>query len=298
MNLPRSLPQALELVNLDDKKFVVMLGDIGILKKGPFICEKCHHVMSLSKDTTTSDNVSWRCPNKKCRRSFSVRKDSVFSEVRYPLKVCFKIYLYWCVDFPISDIGTLLDIKNTHPIQELARKFRSIAIQKYQLDLQNNPLGGPNTVQMDESAFGQAKYHKGRALKSNCEWVIGAFEENTKRVAVCQIPDRTMATIDPFVADSIQPGSKVYTDEWRSYNNLSRNGYIHNTVNHSTNFVNVLPTGEKVTTNLAEGNWTPLKKYRFKHNAHHRKYTDEYVKMWGYRRNLVHSFQDEFSTII
>ena len=46
---------------------------------------------------------------------------------------------------------------------------------------------------------------------------------------------------------TIEPGSKIYTDEWKSYNNLSRNGYIHNTVNHTTNFVNILPTGEKMT---------------------------------------------------
>lgn len=62
-------------------------------------------------------------------------------------------------------------------------------------------------------------------------------------------------------------------------------------VNHKKGFMHILLTGECVNTNLAEGN------YLDKHHAHYRKYTDEYVKTWSYRINMIHSYQDAMSTL-
>lgn len=298
MNIPSRLYDAINLVNLDDEKFIQKMMDIGLLNAGPVHCPQCNLQMHLCHDQSVSDNVSWKCPNNRCRRSKSVREGTVFYGKKYPIKTLYLIYCYWCADFPIYEIAQLIGIgDNTHPIQNLCREFRQAAIQKYQLDLAQNPLGGPNTVEVDESAFGKAKHHRGRALKRNCNWVIGAFEQNTRRVAVSTMPNRSMAIINPFIGQNISPGSTIYTDEWRAYNGLNNNGYVHKKVNHKKGFVRILPTGECVNTNLAEGNWTPVKGYLDKHHAHHRKYTDEYVKTWGYRRNIVHSYQNAMTTL-
>lgn len=298
MNLPESLHEAIQLIHKDDAEFVQILIDIGLLNAGPFICNKCGNQMNLCRDYSVSDHMSWKCPCSQCRRSISIRDGTIFSGKRYPMKTLFQIYCYWCADFPIYEIAQLIGIgSNTHPIQNLCHEFRQAAIVKYNFDLQQNPLGGQNKVEVDESAFGKAKYHRGRALKTQCNWVIGAFEQNTRRVSVQTLQHRNTATINPFIAQSISPGTTIYTDEWRAYNQLPNMGYVHFKVNHKKGFARHLPNGDCINTNLAEGNWTPVKGYIDKHHAHHRKYTDEYIKTWGYRRNMVHSFQDAMATL-
>ena len=53
------------------------------------------------------------------------------------------------------------------------------------------------------------------------------------------------------------PGTTIYSDEWASYNILNHTGFIHQTVNHSENFVYPL---SGVHTQKIEGSWGGVKK--------------------------------------
>jgi len=41
-----------------------------------------------------------------------------------------------------------------------------------------------------------------------------------------------------YIKKFVKEGGIVYTDCWKKHSGLSRNGYVHRTVNHSLNFVN------------------------------------------------------------
>lgn len=74
------------------------------------------------------------------------------------------------------------------------------------------------------------------------------------------------------------PGTTILTDQWRSYNQLSNLGYVHNAVNHSLFFRDPV-TG--VHTNTIEGMWAHAKtKFRKLHGtsaALHESYLSEFV---------------------
>ncbi|GBM58641.1 hypothetical protein AVEN_251912-1 [Araneus ventricosus] len=53
-----------------------------------------------------------------------------------------------------------------------------------------------------------------------------------------------------------EPGSTVLSDCWGSYNGLTAEGYLHNTVNHSKNFKDPV---KGVHTNGIEGTWSAIK---------------------------------------
>ena len=58
----------------------------------------------------------------------------------------------------------------------------------------------------------------------------------------------------PIIQDRIRPGSTICSDCWKSYKTISPQGYTHQTVNHSYNFVD--PTTQAHTQNI-ENLWWP-----------------------------------------
>ncbi|GBM00284.1 hypothetical protein AVEN_32633-1 [Araneus ventricosus] len=55
---------------------------------------------------------------------------------------------------------------------------------------------------------------------------------------------------------TVEPGSMVLSDCWPSYNDLTAEGYVHYTVNHSKNFKDPV---KDVHTNGIEGTWNAIK---------------------------------------
>lgn len=298
MNYPHNVAEAIrQTCLLDDLSFAKLLISQNLLSSGPFLCHHCGIMMNLCKSANTTDGVAWKCPNNRCRKSLTIRTNSIFYNCGFNIKTIYVIYACWAANFRPIDIGQVIGINDLHGVNRLLALFRGIAVQKYQDDLAINPLGLIETVQIDETALGKAKYHKGRALKRDCNWAVGAFEENTNRVAVQNVPNRNTTTLTSFINHSIVPGAQIYTDQWRAYNALTAQGYTHKTVNHSIQFINVLPSGERVNTEKAESNWNSVKKFLDHHSAYKRNYTNEYIQTWAYRRNLVHSYEDAFKTI-
>ena len=132
--------------------------------------------------------------------------------------------------------------------------------------LLNTPaqLGGPGVVlQIDESLFNhKSKYQRGRRL-SNEIWVFGIADTSTKPAITYMetVEKRDKATLLPIVAKVARPGSIIYSDQWRAYNQIQQQlGLEDKTVNHSVNFVDP-DTG--VHTQAIESYWAKAK-YKFK----------------------------------
>jgi len=83
-------------------------------------------------------------------------------------------------------------------------------------------IGGPNkTVEIDESNFGQRKYHRGHPVKG--QWVFGGVEREPGKTFL--VSDRTANTLLAVIGTWIEPGTTVISDCWGAYRDLDAEGY-------------------------------------------------------------------------
>ena len=160
-------------------------------------------------------------------------------------------------------------------------------------------IGGPGkVVQIDESHFGGAKYHKGRWLPER--WVIGMIEAEGEsddfRAAV--VSGRSSADLIPVILANVEPGTMIYTDQWNAYVCLRDHGYFLEQVNHSDEahpFVNQ-ETG--VHTQRIESQWRPIKaRYRARNPGNLGRFGEWLVRrLW--LRNCRKSGLDPFQQLI
>ncbi|CAD7077814.1 unnamed protein product [Hermetia illucens] len=150
-------------------------------------------------------------------------------------------------------------------------------------------LGGVGkTVEVDEAKLGKRKYNRGRIIEG--QWIFGAIERETKKIFVVAVPDRTHETLLSIIVERIEKGTKIISDCWPSYSRLEEYGFIHETVNHSKNFID--PQSGAHTQNI-ERNWRELRskipKYGRKKD-HYAGYLAEYMFLRTYPaiRDRVH----------
>lgn len=51
------------------------------------------------------------------------------------------------------------------------------------------------------------------------------------------VPNRSTEILLPIIRKYVIAGSIIHTDKWRAYDALQNENYIHQTVNHSANFI-------------------------------------------------------------
>lgn len=103
-------------------------------------------------------------------------------------------------------------------------------------NVSSEKLGGTGrVVEIDEAKFGKRKYNRGRLIDG--QWVFGGFERETKNLFVVPVNDRTKDSLLAVIKDKILPGTTIISDCWKAYNCLSNENFVHQTVNHSYNFV-------------------------------------------------------------
>ena len=81
------------------------------------------------------------------------------------------------------------------------------------------------------------------------------------------------------------------SDEWKSYRRLDQNGYIHDTVNHSENFIN--PENPEVHTQTIESIWNSLKSKIKKKGRNLKVHLEEYLLEYIYRKKFGENFFEQ-----
>ena len=118
-------------------------------------------------------------------------------------------------------------------------------------------LGGgvhSEIIEIDESLFGKKrKYHRGTGNQKY--WVFGMIERGTKNCHLQLVEKRDRGSLIPIIKQHVEEGSTIYSDEWRAYWSLPEEGYNHDKVNHTKEFVS--ETG--CCTNTIEGLWGLVK---------------------------------------
>ena len=158
-------------------------------------------------------------------------------------------------------------------------------------------IGGPGqTVAIDESVVARAKPGNGRGRPVPPQWVFGGVELGTGRFFMELFPCCNANTLVPVIRRHIRPGTRIWSDEWGAYARLNQVGYIHQTVNHSIQYVDPV-TG--VHTNNIEACWSACKasfRRRWGVARHHLPaYLDEYL--WRAKHPRPDTFPDIVDTI-
>ena len=89
----------------------------------------------------------------------------------------------------------------------------------------------------DESCFILLlQHHQGRHVKPR--WVFGIVSlDLPNKPLFFYVKKRNAQTLLTIIRRHIPVGSTIVTDGWAAYRDLTACGYLHLTVNHSTNFV-------------------------------------------------------------
>ena len=244
---------------------------------------RCCADMTLSFGTTSRDGAVWRCPN--CRRHRSVRGDCWLRDAKLSLRQAAMLLAYWIDGRSLSNASADCSISPV-TVGRFFEEFRLVAQGLYRNDIAVRPLGGVGRVcQIDESLFGKAKHHRGRALLTQV-WVFGIVDAVTGRVMLEMVDQRDANTLLPIITTTVAPGSIIWSDMWRAYNQLEQLGFVHDTVNHSREFVS--PSGTH--TQIIEGVWALCKQFLRKRHAKSREHLEQYIHEWAFRRNLAPDF--------
>ncbi|KAG8227764.1 hypothetical protein J437_LFUL005770 [Ladona fulva] len=142
-----------------------------------------------------------------------------------------------------------------HTVGHVIQAFRDLTC--VWLQEESFQIGGPGyTVKIDESAFGRRKYSRGRHRRT--KWVLGGIDRDTRETFLCVVDQRDASKLREAIERFVKKGTCIKTDMWRGYSGLTNLGYIHDTINHSLNFVK---PGEKEThTQNVENLWSVIKR--------------------------------------
>jgi len=61
-------------------------------------CARCGAVMHEARNVRVEDAVVWRCPERRCRKTTSVRKGSFFEGAHLPLQKLIELVYWWAIN--------------------------------------------------------------------------------------------------------------------------------------------------------------------------------------------------------
>jgi transposase-like protein len=223
-------------------------------------CPKCNTAEGDRKHYWLDTQKRWKCYS--CRKQFSVKVGSVFEDSALALDV-------WMIA-----LWMLCNCKNGVSSYEIARatgitqKSGWFVLQRLRLvlkDIKPSPLGTGGPVEIDETFIGgkPKNMHEDKRLKlqlgengyAEKTAVMGMIDRGTREVRAMVIPNVKRATLQAKILDNVGFGSTVYTDGWPGYDRMDVDRYVHEVVNHATEYVR----GD-VSTQAIENFWSCLKR--------------------------------------
>lgn len=251
-------------------------------------CPRCgDHAVYQMKDSKTGKrqaNFRWRCHG--CKEQFTVRIGTVFEDSRAPLR-------HWCFVFwraATSKKGvSALEIHRQTGLSYKTCLFMLHRVRTAMDESDIEPLGG--IVEVDETFIGGKPRRRNNVAKAGRpgkggtrgvkQPVMGMIERGGK-VRPRVIADVRAATLQDVIRQNIDKSARIMTDDWAGYKSLSRDGWKHETVNHTRY---EFARGD-VTTNRIEGFFGILKRgLNGIYHAVSKKHLHRYLSEFEFRYN-------------
>jgi len=184
-----------------------------------FRCPRCGH-----RQAWPVRQVLLECA--KCGHQTSVTAGTIFQDTHKPLRTWFRAI--WHVTSQKNGASALglqrvLGLGSYQTAWSWLHKLRRAMVRPGR-----DRLSG--RVEVDETYLGATEAgHEGRQPGRKVLIVIAAQEDGAKigRIRMRRVPDASAQSLQGFVVDVVEPGSRVHTDGWAGYMTLQDKGYVH-----------------------------------------------------------------------
>ncbi|XP_029046875.1 uncharacterized protein LOC114877909 [Osmia bicornis bicornis] len=199
-------------------------------------------------------------------KDFAATVDSFFEDIHLPLDKAIKLIYCFTRDFSYENTAhELCDFTSEQPVvissATIAAWYpycRELIIDQFsQIQLGKSKLGGisesgsPIVVQIDEAQFGPRKYNRSKNVEGH--WVLGILDTVTNDCRMIIL--KNWEALIPLIKEHVASGSEIHTNCLGEYARLSEEGFVHKTVNHSTEFV----ASDGTRIRRRESTWRPAK---------------------------------------
>ena len=247
------------------------------------VCPHCgKHYCNKRKDGR------YRCND--CKHNFSCTVGTIFENSKLPLKKWFiAMYLISSHKKGVSSHQIARDC-------EITQKTAWYMMQKIRtLFGQDDSIGLDGDVEIDEMYLGGREINKheckktegtqGRSTKTKTP-IFGMVQRNDGQVVAIKVDDTKAKTLMPLIKQFVKDNARVITDELVSYQGLTKEGYLHDVIQHG---LKMYSNGNGITTNSIEGFWAHFKRmvfgmYHFVSKSYLQRYIDEAVYRWNTRK--------------
>jgi transposase-like protein len=163
---------------------------------------------------------------KVCRHRDTVMAGTIFQDTHQPLMVWFRA-MWWVTNQKtgLSALGLqrLLGLGSYRTAWLMLHKLRNAMVRPGRDRLRGR-------VEVDETYLGGLeKGVHGRETEKKALIIIAAEEdgEGIGRIRLARVADASAASLHFFVAQVVEPGSTIHTDDWTGYQRLEAKSYAH-----------------------------------------------------------------------
>ncbi|XP_039255553.2 uncharacterized protein LOC120332381 [Styela clava] len=253
------------------------------------VCPNCNEEMREERFRSRNKiEYRWRCKKTICRTIITIR-NSIFEGSKANLRDLVLLMYYWANEFDQERISNETGLSD-RTIAEWEKLLRGVCSRD--LDMKGRLIGGiGRTVSIDETQIVRRNASSNRGSRPvKALWLLGGVESSSKKLFLELVPEetgRTAPTMLRLIAKNVARGTRIWTDQFPSYNKLEQMGmgYIHETVNHSIEYVS--PMG--VHTNEIESLWGEIKKRFRAMNGVARHMVQSYLDEWVWKRQFTKS---------
>lgn len=241
---------------------------------------------------------------RRCDYRFSIKTESYLLKSQLSLDQWYELLFWFVYEFTANKTA-----KEVRVNQRLIHRCFSIirqAIADYEEAEMEKFFSG--IVEADETYLGpkfrnrrkkaRDYYRKvnavkrGRGSKKLQQPIFGLYQRNGQ-VFIKFIKDAGKRIIQQIIKGKIVLESEVYTDTWKAYRGLKKQGFKHETIDHGKEEYVKLKRTKKVHINGIEGFWGWLKERLLKHHGVAKGNLIYYVKELEFRFNNRHLSTDE-----
>jgi transposase-like protein len=258
------------------------------------VCSVCRSEM-VEVSTNKRDHNIWQCRKMvsgvRHQQYASIRKSSFFEDSKLELRDILFILYEWTRLTTVEDVSYEYDISE-HTVGMWYKKI-GVIVSSYMNVQSRGQIGGEGEiVEIDECQIGRRKHHRGRAPTQ--VWIIGGVVRNSNQQSLFfeRVRNRKAETLTQVIQRRVHQGSRIVTDGWKGYNNLSSLGFHHSVVNHSVNFVD--PIDSEVHTQNVENLWRCLRRFLHGRSNYSRHQLLRYIDEYAFRKTTI----DHFETLI
>jgi transposase len=256
-------------------------------------CERCGEVRTFRRYVAKQQRQDWTCTA--CGLHVHPTAGTIFHKSSTSLRLWFyAMYLMTSTRCGISAKQLEREIGVTY---KTAWRMFNLIRNELMVQDDDEPLSG--TVEMDETYVGgkprnadKATFGKnGRSRQADAiKWShekkspVFGMVERSGRIRAYVVPKKPQQVIMGHIADGVDAGAVINTDDARMYDRLAKIGFDHRVINHSEH---VYVSGE-IHTQTIDGFWSLVK--RGISGTHHsvspkwlQGYINEYVFRWNNR---------------